>query len=94
MNKFLSLNPDDYKLLPAFLIKAVQFVITVQKKFAEDAGLARAGGLAFSTLIAAVPFLALTISLMSSFGALDTVQQQLMDFLLQLLIPTRQLEVN
>ena len=94
MNKILQLNPDDYIRFISFLVKAMQLLINIYNKFVKDAGLARAGSLAFSTLMAAVPFAALTISLMNAFGALDTVQQQIMDFIVQLLIPTRQLEVN
>ena len=90
----MDLNPENFKKLPALLIEFLQLVISVYKKFIDDAGFARAGGLAFSSLLAAVPFATLIISLMSAFGALDSVQNQIMDAIVQFLIPTRQAEIK
>ena len=94
MKKIMDLNPDEYKAHLAIPIKITQIIISVYIKFIKDAGFARAGGLAFSTLLAVVPFAALVVSLMSAFGALDSVQEQIMDFIVQLLVPTRQAEIK
>ena len=94
MNKLMALKPENYNRFLALLIQLAQLVIKVYGKFIDDAGFARAGSLAYSTLMASVPFAALIISLMSAFGALDTVQNEIMDFIVQLLIPTRQAEIK
>ena len=94
MNKLLELNPSNYNRFTAVLIRLLQLMIKLYRKFLTDAGFARAGGLAFSTLLAAVPFAALIISLLNAFGALDSVQKQITDFIVQLLIPTRQAEIS
>ncbi|HAK46430.1 MAG TPA: hypothetical protein DCO79_11000 [Spirochaeta sp.] len=94
MNKFLELNPDNYGRARSFWIKLLQLSTNVYIKFVRDAGFARAGILAYNTLLAAIPFAALVISLMNAFGALDSVQDQIMDFIVHILIPTRQAEVK
>ena len=94
MNKILQLNPNDYPLFIALLIKLIQLLTNVYTKFISDYGFARAGGLSYTTLLAAVPFAALVISLMSAFGALDSVQEQIMDFVVRMLMPTEQAAIK
>lgn len=94
MNKILELNPEHFSSVLAVPLRFLQFIITVYNKFFDDAGFARAGNLAYSTLMAAVPFAALILSLVSAFGGLKSVQNQLTDFIVQLLVPTRQAEIK
>lgn len=94
MNKILNIQSELYKQPLKTLIKLLQLICRIYIKFIKDAGFARAGGLAYTTLLSAVPFAAVVISLMNAFGALDTVQNQITDFIVQLLIPTKQAEVS
>jgi membrane protein len=94
MNKILNMQADLYHQPLSTLINLLQLVCRIYIKFVKDAGFARAGSLAFTTLLSAVPFAAVVISLMNAFGALDSVQNQITGFIVQLLIPTKQAEVN
>ncbi len=90
MNRILALQPDNYNSFAAALIKILQLTINVYNKFSRDAGFARAGGLAYSTIMAAIPFAAVVISMLGIFGVFQNVQDQVMDFVLRMLIPTKQ----
>ncbi len=90
MYVIMRLNPDNYNWFISTLIITARFFVQVYQKFRRDAGLARAGSLAYNTLLAAVPFGALVVSLMSAFGALDSVQNRITDAIVQFLVPTRQ----
>ncbi|MDC7126518.1 MAG: YihY family inner membrane protein [Spirochaetales bacterium] len=90
MKRIIDLEPKQHNKFNSYLIRAFQFIYKVYTKFMEDAGMARAGSLAFNTLLAAIPFVALIISLLNAFGAFDTLETQIIDFIVKLLIPTRQ----
>ena len=94
MNSILNLQAELYRKPLSTLIRLLQMCCRIYIKFNKDAGFARAGGLAFTTLLSSVPFAAVVISLMSAFGALNSVQDQIMSFIVQLLIPTKQTEVG
>lgn len=53
----------------------------------------RASGLAFGTLLALVPLSAFMFSLFSAFGAVSGVVDDIQEFLIVLLVPTRQEEI-
>ncbi len=93
MNKIMEMETGKHNIFISLLITLFQLIVDVYRKFIKDAGFARAGSLAYTTLMAAIPFAALVLSLMNAFGALDVVQVQIMDFIFRLLIPTRQAEV-
>ena len=93
MDKILEIENKKHNMFFSLLITLFQLIIDIYRKFIKDAGFARAGSLAYTTLMAAIPFAALVLSLMNAFGALDVVQVQIMDFIVRLLIPTRQAEV-
>ncbi|MDZ7793993.1 MAG: YihY family inner membrane protein [Spirochaetia bacterium] len=59
------------------------------KELDNDNCILRAGSLAFSTLLALVPLTAFVFSLLTGFGAFETVRTQLQDFLFRFLIPTQ-----
>ncbi|MBI9105891.1 MAG: YihY family inner membrane protein [Spirochaetales bacterium] len=94
MNKILNLQAEVYRQPLSLLIKILQLVCRIYIKFTKDAGFARAGSLAFTTLLSVVPFAAVVISLLNAFGALVSVQNQITGFIVQLLVPTKQAEVN
>ena len=70
----------------------LRFVTKVLVKFMDDSGFVRAGGLSFNTLLAAIPFIALVISLLNAFDVLASLESQMMQFVVNLLIPTKQEE--
>ena len=92
MSNKKELETENYRKILALPARSFQFLSTVYKKFFDDAGFARAGNLAYSTLMAAVPFAALILALLSAFGGFKSVQDQITDFIIQLLVPTRQAE--
>ncbi len=94
MNRLMNINPAHYKLPVSLVIIFLQTIVHTYTKFMRDNGLARAGSMAYSTLLAAVPLAALGISLMNSFGILDSAQTKLTEFIVQLMIPTRQAEAT
>lgn len=53
----------------------------------------RSSSLAFSTLLALVPLSTFVLSLFTGFGAFEGMQQQLQQFLIEFLVPTRTEEV-
>ncbi len=60
---------------------------------ARDRILIRASGLAFASLLAAVPLVAVLFSLFSAFGALDELKARVQELLFAQLLPTRQGEI-
>ena len=58
--------------------------------FRRDHCLVRASGLAFTSFIALVPFSALTFSLLSMFGAFEPLMGSAQQFLITILVPTKQ----
>lgn len=74
-----------------FLIRqSYLFSKELASQFFKDQCTLRASGLAFSTLLALVPFSALVIALLNAFGTLDQATESLRDFLINTLVPTQQ----
>lgn len=71
----------------------LQFLLRTWKEFNRNNGLIRASGLAYSTLLALVPLSVVIFSLVSAFGALDDLIARIQDVLVNILVPTRQVEV-
>jgi membrane protein len=72
---------------------AVQFFKTLLAEYQRDQCLARAGGLAFATLLALVPLLALMFSLFSALGSFSGLLERFEAFLLTQLVPASQEEI-
>jgi membrane protein len=75
------------------VVRAVQFVILLWEQFSRDKVVIRASGLAYSSLLAAVPLIAVIFAVLSAFGALDEIKINVQEFLLTNLLPTRQDEI-
>ncbi len=75
------------------LVRFVQFVIGLWAQFNRDRVIIRASGLAYSSLLAAVPLIAVVFALLSAFGALDDLKLQVQEFFLTNLLPARQDEI-
>ena len=75
------------------VVRLVQFVIGLWEQFSRDKVIIRASGLAYSSLLAAVPLIAVVFALLSAFGALDDLKLKVQEFILTNLLPTRQDEI-
>ena len=62
------------------------------REYDRDQCMSRASSLAFSTLLAVVPLTAFVVSLLTAFGTFEELISDLQDFLVQVLVPTRQEE--
>jgi membrane protein len=69
--------------------RVLHFLRFFWKELDNDNCILRASSLAFSTLLALVPLTAFVFSLLTGFGAFETVRTQLQDFLFRFLIPTQ-----
>ena len=75
------------------LVRLVQFLIGLGDQINRDKVIIRSSGLAYSSLLAAVPLIAVVFSLLSAFGALDELKVRVQEFLISNLLPTRQYEI-
>lgn len=85
------MNRLDLRALPKWeqvVIRTVQFVKATWRELQRDKVIIRASGLAYSSLLAAVPLVAVAFALFSAFGAFDDVKQYVQDFLFSQLLPT------
>jgi membrane protein len=74
-------------------VRTMQFVSALVAQMARDKAIIRASGLAYSSLLAAVPLVAVGFALFSAFGAFDDVQQRVQEFLFSQFLPTSQDEI-
>jgi len=85
-------NTDLQKLhtyLTRYIRNFFHFIRLFWKELDNDNCVLRASSLAFSTLLALVPLTAFIFSLLTGFGAFDSVRNQLQEFLFRFIIPTR-----
>lgn len=75
------------------VVRFVQFVIGLWDQFIRDKVIIRASGLAYSSLLATVPLIAVIFSVLAAFGALDELQVKVQEFLLSNFLPTQQDEM-
>jgi membrane protein len=71
----------------------VQFVQATWSQLNRDKVIIRASGLAYSSLLAAVPLVAVGFALFSAFGAFDDVKQKVQEILFAQFLPTSQDEI-
>lgn len=86
----------DVSLLPRWEQAAVRFLQFLQALWAQqnhDKVVIRASGLAYSSLLAAVPLVAVGFAMFSAFGAFDDVKQKVQEFLFSQFLPTSQDEI-
>jgi membrane protein len=86
----------DLRVLPWWervTVRFIQFVQATWGQLGRDKVIIRASGLAYSSLLAAVPMVAVGFALFSAFGAFDDVKQKVQEFLFTQFLPTRQDEI-
>ncbi len=96
MRVFDHLNRLDVRSLPIWerpLVRLIQFVRATLSQLHRDKVIIRASGLAYSSLLAAVPLVAVGFALFSAFGAFDEVKQKVQEFLFSQFLPTSQDEI-
>ncbi len=75
------------------VVRLSQFLIGLGDQINRDKVIIRASGLAYSSLLAAVPLIAVVFALLSAFGALDELKVKVQEFLFSNLLPTLQDEI-
>ena len=74
-------------------VRLIQFVQATWGQLNLEKVLIRASGLAYSSLLAAVPLAVVIFAMFSAFGAFDDVKQKVQDFLFSQFLPTSQNEI-
>ncbi|MGD9253410.1 MAG: YihY family inner membrane protein [Holophagae bacterium] len=96
MRVFDHLDRLDVRQMPWWeqaAVRTMQFVSALVAQMARDKVIIRASGLAYSSLLAAVPLVAVGFALFSAFGAFDDIQQRVQEFLFSQFLPTSQDEI-
>jgi membrane protein len=75
------------------IVRSIQFTRATWAQLVRDRVVIRASGLAYSSLLAAVPLVAVAFALFSAFGAFDDAKQKVQDFLFNQFLPTSQDEI-
>ncbi len=97
ISKILEMDVADIASLPALYRHAthlLRFCNRVLHRFIADKCIQRASALAYATLLAIVPMVALIFSVFTSFQAFDSVASKLSEGLLEYLLPTSQQAVQ
>ncbi len=74
-------------------VRVLQFAQATWGQLIGEKVLIRASGLAYSSLLAAVPLAVVIFAMFSAFGAFDDVKQKVQDFLFSQFLPTSQAEI-
>ncbi len=96
MRVFNQLHRLDVRVLPLWeraVVRVIQFVQATWSQLHRDKVIIRASGLAYSSLLAAVPLVAVGFALFSAFGAFDDVKQKVQEILFAQFLPTSQDEL-
>lgn len=75
------------------VVRSIQFLQALWGQVQQDKLVIRASGLAYSTLIALVPLVAVIFSLLAAFGTLEELKLRIESGVLTQLVPTRQDEI-
>jgi membrane protein len=76
------------------IVRSAQFLVGLWDQFNRDKLIIRASGLAFSSLLATVPLIAVIYAVLSAFGALDELKQKVQSFLFQNFLPAQHDELT
>ncbi len=76
------------------IVRTAQFLIGLWDQFSRDKLIIRASGLAFSSLLATVPLIAVIYAVLSAFGALDELKEKVQSFLFSSFLPAQHDELT
>ncbi len=79
--------------MPKPLIRGWHFLLALWGQINHDKVVIRASGLAYVSLLALVPLVAVLIAIFTAFGALDDLRMRVEEFLVSQFLPTRQDEI-
>ncbi len=83
----------EWERLLAAPTRVWHFVLALWQQFNQDKVIIRASGLAYVSLLAFVPLVAVLFALFSAFGALDELKLRVQEFFVSNFLPTRQDEI-
>ncbi len=87
--KLFHMDLSESPLWKKFLIRFLQFVIQLFEQFSKDQCATRASGLAYASLLAFVPLVAVTFSLFTSFSAFSEMKEGIQSQLFNFFIPAK-----
>jgi len=93
INQLHRLDIHDLPTWELALVRFIQFVQATWHQLSRDKVIIRASGLAYSSLLAAVPLVAVAFAMFSAFGAFDDIKQKVQEFLFSQFLPTSQNEI-
>jgi len=93
INQLNRLDVHDLPTWERAAVRCIQFVQATWHQLGRDKVVIRASGLAYSSLLAAVPLVAVAFAMFSAFGAFDDIKQKVQQFLFSQFLPTRQDEI-
>lgn len=93
LRQLMQMDVADIASLPAmkrYALNFLRFCYRVAQRFVEDRCIQRASALAFATLLAIIPLVALGFSVFTTFQAFEQMAEKIRNLLLQYLLPTSQ----
>lgn len=87
------IDPDSLPRFKRWVHRPALFVTALLDQCGHDKLIIRASGLAYASLLAAVPLVAVLLALFVAFAAFDEVEQRLREVVLSQLLPARQEEI-
>ena len=93
---FDQLHRLDLRALPPWeraAVRTIQFVQATWQQMSRDRVLIRASGLAYSSLLAAVPLVAVAFAMFSAFDVFEDVKAKVQEFLFSQFLPASQAEI-
>ena len=74
-------------------VRVAQFIFALGQEFNKDGIIVRASGLAYTSLLAVVPLIAVLFAMFSAFASFEDVRDKVQNFLFTQFLPTRQDEI-
>jgi membrane protein len=90
IKELLTADPNDYPKVKKTVVFDLQFLNHTGRQFIKDDCVIRASGLAYTTLLALVPFFVVLFSFLSAVGSFSAVEQSIKQFLIDMFVPARQ----
>ncbi len=90
INHLHRLDVRDLPWWEGALVRFLQFGQATWQQVNRDKVIIRASGLAYSSLLAAVPLVAVAFAMFSAFGAFDDIKERVQEFLFSQFLPTSQ----
>ncbi|MFP4382522.1 MAG: YihY family inner membrane protein [Spirochaetia bacterium] len=90
INELLTSDPNAYPKVKKTLVFDLQFLNHSGKQFIKDDCIIRASGLAYTSLLALVPFFVVLFSFLSAVGSFSSIEQSIKQFLIDMFVPARQ----